>query len=460
MKSGLKLVFVTLPLVAIGAGILAYIVASRPPPERIELAERATPVRVIFARTQSITPSITGFGVVNPARTFEAIAQVGGTVEYVNPALQKGAILAAGSVLMRLSPVDFNLAIAQANANIRAADARLAELAVSQANQTAALEIEKQALALKAADLDRAETLFSRGTVPQTVRDTARSVHLAQRQKVQAVESTLALMPTQRAVQVEQIAVYQASLETAKLNLERTELTLPFAARVASMSVEVGQFVRVGQTTALLDGIEAAEVEVQVSVAALRNLIQSTSISTDAMAIDPSMMTVAMRRLGLSADVHLRLGRDVLTWPATVDRFGDTIDQKTGTLGVIVRVDTAYSGMEPGERPPLTKGMFVETTLKAQPVSGIVVPRSALRDGKLTMADDADRLQRVPVTHNLVQDGIALITGGIAEDARIVVSPPSPAMAGMLLDVTEDKGLMARLATEGHAEGDAEGFPE
>lgn len=452
MRNALKLVFVTVPLLAIGAGILAYIIANSPPPERITLTERATPVRSIIARVRAVTPSIAGFGLINPARTYEAIAQVGGTVDYVNPGLAKGAILPAGAVLVRLSPVDFNLAIAQANANIRAAEARLEELAVSEVNQTAALEIEKQALALKEADLDRAETLFAGGTVPQTVRDAARAALLAQRQKVQNVASTLALLPTQRAVQTEQIAVYRSNLETARLSLERTELSLPFAARVASTSVEVGQFVRVGQTAAVLDGIDAAEVEAQVSIAALRNLMHSTHISTDAVPLDPSAMTEALRALGLSAEVHLRLGQDVLTWAASVDRISDTIAQKTGTLGVIVRVDTAYSGLEPGRRPPLTKGMFVEVILKAQPASGVVVPRSALRDGQLLVADADDRLQLVPVEFDLVQDGIALITGGIAEGARIVVSAPSPAIPGMLLAVTEDRALMARLAAEGSAE--------
>ncbi len=46
----------------------------------------------------------------------------------------------------------------------------------------------------------------------------------------------------------------------------------------------------------------------------------------------------------------------------------------------------------------------------------------------------------MPVEFDLVQDGIALITGGVAEGARIVVSAPSPAMPGMLLAVTEDIG--------------------
>lgn len=46
MRSGLKLALVTLPLALVGVGILAFIIARNPPPERNELAERATAVRV------------------------------------------------------------------------------------------------------------------------------------------------------------------------------------------------------------------------------------------------------------------------------------------------------------------------------------------------------------------------------------------------------------------------------
>lgn len=452
MRHVLKLILVTAPLVAVGAGILAYMVATSQPPERTALAERSTPVRVIVAQTREIAPRIVGFGLVSPARTFEAIAQVAGTVEHIHPRLQKGAILPAGSVLLRLSPADFNLAIAQARANIRAAEARLAELEVSEANQVSALKIETEALALKAADLERAEMLFANGTIPQTTRDAARAAHLAQRQKVQSVESSLALLPTQRAVQTEQIAVYRASLETAQLNLARTELTLPFIARVASISVETGQFLRSGQTAAVLDGIAAAEIEAQVPIAAMRTLLQSSRSDVGAMAIDPSALTDVLHSLGLTAEVHLRVGDGVLAWPATVDRISDAIDVKTGTLGVIVRVETAYSDFKPGERPPLTKGMFVEVSLKGQPLSGIVVPRSALRDGQVLVADADDRLRLVPVVSRLVQDGIAVISEGVEPGTRIVVSAPSPVMDGMLLDVIEDADLMDRLATAGQAE--------
>lgn len=449
MKSGFKLVFITLPIAAIGAGVLAYMVATNPPPAQLELAERTIPVRIIETKIQPVTPKVTGFGLVAPARSFEAIAQVGGTVEYVNPDLVKGEILPAGAVLLRLSQADFTLAIAQANANIRATQARLAELAVSEENQAAALAIENEALALKAASLARTETLFSGGTVSQSALDTARSTHLAQRQKVLGIESGLALLPTQREVQMEQIAVYQANLETATLNLARTELTLPFTARVALVSVEVGQYLSPGKTSAVLDGIALAEIEAQISVAAMRTFLQTARPEGAQFAADPTLMTQVLQDLDLGASIHMTLGQEVVTWQASVDRISDTIDQQTGTLGVILQVDTAYSGASPGERPPLTKGMFVEAILSSTPIKGIVVPRAAIRNGQLMLVDGESRLKLISLTPILVQDAIAVITEGLDEGAYVVVSDPSPVIPGMLLDPIKDTELMARLAGEG-----------
>lgn len=449
MKSVFKLFFITLPVAAIGAGVLAYMIKTSPPPAQLELAERATIVRVIEAEMHSIAPKVTGFGLVAPARSFEAIAQVGGMVEYINPDLVKGEILPAGAVLLRLSKVDFTLAIAQANANIRATQARLAELEVSEANQTAALAIENEALALKATSVARTETLFAGGTVSQSTLDTARASHLSQRQKVLGIESGLALLPTQRAVQLEQVAVYQANLETAMLNLARTELTLPFAARVASVSVEVGQYLSPGKTSAVLDGIAVAEIEAQISVAAMRDFLQLARPEGASIAIDPTMMTEVLRSLDLGAEVHMSLGQDVVLWTARVDRISDVIDQKTGTLGVILQVDTHYSGATPGERPPLTKGMFVEASLTAKPVSGIVVPRAAIRNGHLMLVDGDSRLVLHSVTPFLMQDAIALLVEGVETGTQIVVSDVSPIIPGMLLTPTLDSNLMDRLGGEG-----------
>lgn len=450
MKTGLKLIFITLPLVAIGVGFLAYTVINRPPPAQNTLSERATPVRVIIAATAPLPPRISGYGLARPSHVYEAIAQVGGATDYVNPLLRKGQFLPKGTVLLRLSQTDFNLAIAQARANIRSAEARLAELGVSQKNQIAALEIEKKALEIKQSDLERLRQLVARGAASQAAMDAGQAAWLGQRQKVLNLENSLALLPTQRRVQTEQIAVYKASLSTAELNLERTTLRVPFDARVAEVSVETGQFVRIGQVTAVLDGVGSAEVEAQVSIADMIMLLKASRPDDDAAsAVTPLSFADTLGSFGLQASVNLRLDDLVLTWPAEVDRISDTIDLKSGTVGVIVRVDTAYSAARPGKRPPLTKGMFVEVVLSGPPLNGIIVPRNALRDGTILVADKDNRLSMVPVTPRLVQGEVALITQGVDVGTRIVVSTPSPAIDDMLLEITEDTALAARLARTG-----------
>ena len=445
MKNFLRILFITVPLTAIGVAILAFIVTNKPPPGQISAEERTTTLRVIVARNRDVVPEITGFGLVTPARSFEAIAQVSGTVVSINPDLHKGAILPEGAELVRLSDEEYALAVAQARANIRAAEARLAELEISEENQRASLAIEQEVLDLKRADFERIEQLFERGTVSASALSTARSAYLAQRQKAKSIENALALIPTQREVQREQIAVYQASLETAQLNLARTRLTLPFAARVAMVSVEKGQFVRATQTIAVLDGIEMAEVEARVSVADLRDLLRVVSPDSGPLSVDPAEMTQVLRALDLSAEVRLSLGADDLVWPARVDRIADTVDPKTGTLGVIVQVAGAYAGASPGDRPPLTKGMFVEVTLGGPPVSGIVVPRSAVRDGQVLVVDDDSRLAAVPVAPLFSQDAVAVLAGGVAAGQRVVVSDPAVVIPGQRVNPVEDTGLVDRL---------------
>lgn len=438
MRPSLKLLLMTLPFVALGAGFLVVTIKTKAPPAQVEAAERALPVRVVTVRDGVLTPEVTGFGLVAPARSFEAIAQVGGTVAEVHPDLTRGSVLPAGTLLLRIADEDYRLAVAQAEASIRAAEAKRAELTASEENQRAAREIEAQVLDLKAADLARVEALFAKGNVAQSGLDAARSAHLSQRQKLQSIDSALALLPAQRRAQDEQIAVSRASAETARLNLGRTELRLPFDARVASVAVEQGRFLRVGEVAAVLDGIDAAEVEAQIPVAELRRLLRLAAPTASAFAADPSAMTDVLRDLALTALVRLDLGDEVLSWPARVDRVSDTIDPRTATLGVIVTVEGAYAGATPADKPPLTKGMFVEVVISGRPVAGRLVPRVAIADGTVKLVTDDDRLARRALTPALVQGDLAVIPDGLAAGDRVVVSDPSVALDGMLLAPVED----------------------
>ena len=82
-----------LPPVLIGAAVLFYMVASKQPPEKKPPQENSRHVRIIEVIEADFVPKTIGYGNVEPRRVWNAVAQVGGQIEYVHPQFKKGAVL-------------------------------------------------------------------------------------------------------------------------------------------------------------------------------------------------------------------------------------------------------------------------------------------------------------------------------------------------------------------------------
>ncbi len=446
MKNILRIVFLMMPPILAGVAVIVYFAINKQAPAQKPVEEQSVHVRIVEVVPTDITPTVVGYGVVRPVKTWNGISQVGGKVVYVHPDFKKGASLTAGTVVIRLSPADYNLAIAQAEANIRATKARIKEIAITEENTRQSLQIEEEALTLKQKDLERKQQLLKRGSVAQNTVDAALSSDLAQRQKVQGMKNTLALMPTQRAVLQEQIAVYQSSLETARLNLLRTNIKLPFNARVVETKTEIDQYLVAGQSIGSFDGIESAEIEAQIPIEQFGAMLNATSDNRPAENIPATALSKRLESMGLSAKVQLNLGDVPVIWKARVSRISDTIDPKTRTVGVIVTVPNAYASAVPGIRPPLAKGMFVEVFVSNKVArDAIIIPRSALQADNVYLVGKDGRLEIRPVKVSYRQGDIAVISAGLEGGEKIVVSTLNPAIPQMLLRVTYDEELAKRL---------------
>ncbi len=442
MKNLLRFIFFTLPPILAGVAVIAYFVTTKKPPAQAPVEEQVTHVRVIDLQPSEIIPTAIGYGVVRPAKTWNGISQVGGKVIYVHPDFQKGASLAADTIVVKLSPSDYNLAIAQAEANIRSTEARLKELGVNEENTRQSLKIEEEALELKRADLERKQKLLNRGSVAQNTVDVARSGHLAQRQKVLGMKNSLSLVPTQRSVLKEQIQVYRSSLETANLNLMRTNIKLPFDARVVETKTEISQYLVPGQSIGSFDGIENAEIEAQIPIEQFGRMLNSVPRADIGVNQSAASISKLLGAMGLTATVRLNLGDRPVFWKAVVSRISDTIDPKTRTVGVIVTVLDPYKGVRPGTKPPLTKGMFVEVLVSNKPIlKALLVPRSALHASSVYLANGENRLEIRPVSILLQQGDLAVISNGLEKGDKIIVSPLNPAVPGMLLKLSADEKL-------------------
>ena len=427
-----------LPPLLLGAALLTWQIRADRGPEAPVAAERRVAVEVIEVQPRALTPRAVGYGTVEPGRTWRATAEIAGRIVERHPRLERGRLLPAGTLLAEIERSDFELAATRARAEIRRLEAQIAQLGVRRDNLERSRKIQDRAVRLAEADLERQRQLFERGNTSEAAVDQAETELLLRREQLQNVRSNLAEIGPEIAVREADLEVRRAELRDAELDLERTEIYLPFDARVAEVEVETGEYVSPGTVLANFDSVERAEIDAQFALAQLRPLIPD---DLELGRLDIRTLAELPERLGFDAKVRLSERRLDVEWDARFERPSDRIDAQTRTLGLIVAVDDPYSMARPGDRPPLTKGMFVEVVIAGRPLQNrLVVPLEAVRrrdDGAvLFLADADDRLVIRPVTLGAVIGERAVIAEGLDAGERVVVSDLQPAVGGMRLDVT------------------------
>lgn len=436
-----------IPALLIGVAVIMVVRANRQTPQLAEVTERATSVRVIKAPEVAVVPRAVGYGYVQPGQVWEAVAEVGGKVVEIHPDLKRGNILAKDSILLRIDPAEPGFVRGQSEAEVDSILAEIRTLDQREKDLRRQLDVEKGKLALALKDLERQRTLQGQGVISSSELESVEQQWLTQRNAVENYQSSLNQLPTERQRLLARLASARHQLSSAKLDEDRTILLAPFDCRVASVSVEEGEAVKVGDVLAQVDSIGVSETVAQVPLSAFRHIVpQGGDTPMSVGQFDPASV---MRFLGLTAVVRINLGDLKVEWDGRVSRIGEEVDEQTRTLGVYVAVDEPYLKAEAGKRPPLIKNMYAEVELRGRPWEPtVVVPRGAVHDGVLYVMDADNRLRRREVTTALVQSGYVAIAEGLESGETVVVSDLVPAIDGMLLDPTTDEALLESVISE------------
>ena len=421
-----------LPPVVIGILVLLFMVAGKQPPAQAERGEPTRTVRVIEVPLVELVPMAEGYGQVQPARIWTAVSQVAGRVTYIHPRLRDGEILPVDTELVHIDPKDYELALAQAQAE-------LAELNAQEKNARASLNIEKRNQELAKKELGRIQKLVTKGTSSQSKADETERAMLAYSASVQNLQNTLALVPSQR-------SVLEAKVALAERNLEHTIIRAPFDMRVASLKVEADQYVPIGQSLFKGDAVDRVEIKAQVAMSSLRRLFIGRQMQIDIERVSEEFAEL----IALDPVVKLDMGNHVAEWQAEFVRFSDTVDPETRTMGVVVAVDNPFEKVIPGYKPPLSKGMFVNVVMRGKKsMQRVLVPRSAVRANTVYVADEDNRLRRRSVKILFSQGDISVVEQGLEPGERVVVTDLVPAVDGMLLQVQLDEELNQSLIAHG-----------
>lgn len=383
MRRFLQIFLPVIVLAAAGAAVW-WLRANMPKPVVQQPPPNVPLVRTVKAQPATVRLDVHSQGTVEARTAITLAAQVSGRVVAVAPSLRSGGFFAAGETLFRIEAADYELTVAQREADVARASLRLAQ---ERAESQAAIRAWQQLEGDRPAD-------------PLT----ARLLHVAEAEKA--------------------LAAAEAALAQARLDLARTSVSLPFAGRVRRASVDVGMIVTAGAAVGEVYATDSAEVrlpipdrEAQFLDLPLDNVVPGTAPGNGA----------GGPAVELVADFGGRRHR----WHGVIDRVEGEIDRRTRQLTVVARVADPYATA--GGRPPLAVGMFVQATITGRAFDDVVaLPRQALRsDGSVLVLDEERRLRRREVQVLRQDRSNVYVRGGIMGGEQVCVSALEAFVDGM-----------------------------
>lgn len=426
MKISKKLLF--FPALAVGViGLVVAINFKLDPPTK-PAGDRARLVETVSLEQQMIAPLAVGFGRVVPKVEWKAIAEVTGQIVYRHPDLEKGQVIPEGTAVLKVDPLDYELKLIQAEADLKSSQTSLAKLNQEEGNLQQTLKIEKNRLVISNKELQRKQDLRKKGLTSQSDVDLQQQSALSQQKLVLDIQNQIALMPDEKRVAEAVIKVNVSKVKEAQRSLDKTTITLPRAMRIAQVDIEQNQVVNLQQEMFVAHGIDVMEVEAQLSIHDMQTLASSfTQFSRDAAGI-PNPYQAPIK-----ATIQMNSGSLNLSWPAKVARISETVDEHQATAGIILEINQDYSALQPSSATPLVNGMFVKAEIEGMANLSWVVPERALHGDKVYLMNDSRRLQVVSVEVLYRRDNQVVVSGELQAGDKLILNDVLPAIEGMLL---------------------------
>ncbi|WP_293266386.1 hypothetical protein [Neptunomonas sp.] len=435
MKALLQKPFMFFIVLFIGAAVAAFMIKSKPAIEHSDTGMQPKPVDVITVRTIEISPHVTAYGTVEPAVALKTKAQVSGKISYLHPDLQSGKSILQGTLVAKIDPEDSQISLSQSEADLRSNLSSLAQLNEEEKTTRRSLQYARENLRVGEKELARIRDIWNKQLVSRSTLDAEEQKVLQLRQSAADLQGQLNTYTSRRDSTKAQIERATQQVKGQTTTLGRTEIYMPFDAQVGEVLVEQGEYVTVGTYLFESLAINRIEVNAQLPVQKMRTLISSRISQDRTNTFTPDLSRI-MEQLNFSANISLVGAGPEAKWEAKLLRFSELVDPVRRTLGVVVAVDNPYQKVIPGKRPPLIKGMYTAVDLYAPAFSAIVIPRSALHEGRVYLSNTEQKLEIRPVSVLFNQDNLVIIESGLNVGEQIIINDLIPVIEGMPLQPT------------------------
>ncbi|MBP7864844.1 MAG: efflux RND transporter periplasmic adaptor subunit [Acidobacteria bacterium] len=300
-------------------------------------------VKVSPVETREFRRNVEAVGSLFPDDEVTVSAEVEGRVEEV--LVDVGDPVAKGQPMVRLSPVELQLALDQQRAALRQARARLGVPpdGPDLKDVRDAAEVKKAAADLDDArkSFERADTLMQQGLIPQQAYDQAEARHKTARA---AYDLAIQAVENQRA----QVTQLLAAVALAQKKLSDAVIRAPFAGQIRERAVTQGQYLKIQAPVMVVVNTDPLKVRLKI----------------------PEKMAGWVRA---GQDLTLT----VEAWPgrpftARTSRINPSVDPQTRSFEVEALLANPGGQLKPG--------FFVKASLPSERLEkGLFIPASALR---------------------------------------------------------------------------------
>ncbi|WP_175487270.1 efflux RND transporter periplasmic adaptor subunit [Rhizobium sp. NFR12] len=328
-------------------------------------AQPAVPVTVAAVQPKNVTTWQEFSGRLEAVDRVEVRPRVAGAILSVH--FREGGLVKEGDLLVSIDPEPYKAAVAQAEGQMASAQARL-DYADT--------------------ELERGKTLASRNTISQS--------DLSQRQSA-------------RAEAIANVQAARATLKSAQINLDYTQIRAPISGRAGRIEVTVGNLVAAGSASAVLTTLVSSS-PIYASFDAAEELVARTLAQVDVKDGVPAIGDVPVEASTLASTTPVR-GKLQL------------IDNEVNAASGTIRVRAVFDN--PGGR--LIPGQFVRVRMgEPKAEDRLLVSEKAIgtdQDKKFVLVVEAgDKVGYRQVQLGSVIDGQRIVEKGLSAGDRVVVS--------------------------------------
>ncbi|WP_028115951.1 efflux RND transporter periplasmic adaptor subunit [Ferrimonas senticii] len=320
--------------------VLSAVLAKFAPEQPKKQPQQNLPiVEVVEVTPQSHQLSLRSYGVVQPKRQTQLVAEVSGRLVSLATDFEVGRFVKEGQLLATIEQADYRADLTQAEANLAQAQAQLQE------------EI-------------------ARGEVAKA----------EWRGVIEGIPPELGLRKPQLAKEQANVRSAEATLARAQRNLERTEIRAPFAGIIASRSVDLGQYINVSNNLGQINGTDIAQIRLPVAPAEMMFLGGNDA----------------------KVNLSYQVGANTLTWQAQLVRSEGQIDANNRMIYLVAELSDPYN-LKGLQNQALPYGAFVNAAIDGIKVDNLVnLPRHAVRSQRITVvkADNTVELRPVEVVRS------------------------------------------------------------